>query len=457
MTKKKEKIKPETFPRRRERLFDRMADGAALVPSPFASTRADGLTYPFRPDMDFYYLTGLDEPGSAALFLKNGDRRQFMLFVSPRDPEQERWTGEMIGLDGARETYGADEAYPMEELEEKLTDVLAGREQVYYPFGRYQAFDDAVTGAIERLREHARNRKRPPGRIKALSDLLHPMRRIKSPEEIELHRRAIELTWKGLMRAIKMCAPGRFEYELEAVLDGEFRRRGGDGPAFETIVAGGKNATVLHYQENEDRLNTGEMVLIDAGASYQYHCADITRTIPVDGTFTRAQQQFYEVVLGCQQEVIQFIEPGVSYDELQRKTVRLLTRGMVDLGLLDGPVDEIIDAPSGNGDDETDTGGVAPYKRFFMHKIGHWLGLQAHDVGAYRAYGTEEPGWETLQPGMLLTVEPGLYVPPEAEDVPERFAGMGVRIEDDVLVTGSGCEVLSKRIPKEVEELEERL
>ncbi len=451
MTKKKEKIKPETFVKRREQLFDRMEDGAVLVPSPRPSKKPDGMDYPFRPDMDFFYLTGLDEPESAAFFLKNGDRRRFLLFVSPRDPEQEVWTGRMVGLEGAREEYGADEAYPIEKLEEKLTDYLAGRRRVYAPLGRYDAYDNILIGAIRNLRENARNRKRPPSDILALSDLLHPMRQGKSPEEIELHRRAIDLTWKGLMRAMKMCMPGRFEYELEATLDGEFRRRGGDGTAFDTIVAGGGNAAVLHYNKNEDRLDTGDLVLIDCGASYQYHCADITRTIPVNGTFTNAQKRFYEHVLACQNEIIDRIEPGVAYDELQNQTVELLTESMVELGLLEGDVEALTEPP------EDDPDADAPYKRFFMHKIGHWLGLDAHDAGPYRAYGAEDADWKTLEPGMLLTVEPGLYVPDDAKDVPDEFTGTGVRIEDDVLVTQNGCEVLSKQIPKGVEELEELL
>ena len=453
-TKKKENINPETYDKRRNQLFDRMNTGVAIVPSARKTRNTDGLHYPFRPDMDFYYLTGIDEDNVIAVFEKKEQKQIFHLFLEPRDDEQETWSGEMIGLDQAEERFGADKAHTIDTFEGKLSDLVEGHREIYAPVGRYEFLDKQITGALNTLRRNARTRKRCPELIHDLSELVHPLRQTKTPEEIDLHRRAIDLTWKGLMRAMKLCEPGRFEYEIEAVLDEEFRRRGGDGPAFETIVGSGNNATILHYQDNEDRLDNGELVLVDCGASYQYHCADITRTFPVDGTFTEPQRSFYEVVLDGQTELIEHVTPGTSYKELQQRSEELMAEGMIELGLLEGSVDELTSSSRQKQSSSNDTD-QPPHKRYYMHKVGHWLGLDTHDVGPYLHFGTEDPSAIELRPGMLLTIEPGLYVPEDAENVPEKFRGLGVRIEDDILVTQDGCEVLSSAVPKQPDELEQ--
>ncbi len=451
MTKKKENINPETYKKRRNNLFNRMTTGIAIVPSARKTRNTDGLHYPFRPDMDFYYLTGIDEDNVIAVFEKTDKEQFFSLFLEPRDQEQETWSGDMIGLQQAKGQFGADEAHPIDEFDETLPDLMEGYRDIYVPLGRYEYLDQYLTEALNTLRRNVRSRKRCPERFHDLSELVHPLRQTKTPEEIDLHRRAIDLTWKGLMRAMKRCEPGRFEYEIEAVLEEEFRRRGGDGPAFETIVGSGVNATTLHYQENEDRLNHDELVLVDCGASYQYHCADITRTFPVDGKFTEPQRSFYETVLHCQEKLISQVTPGTSYQELQERSENLMRDGMLELGLIDDPSRNQSSEPDQNREDQP------PFKKYYMHKVGHWLGLDTHDVGAYLQFGVEDPSALELHPGMLMTIEPGLYVPENADGVPPEFRGMGVRIEDDILVTEDGCEVLSKEIPKEVEELEHLL
>ncbi len=454
-TKKKETIHPEIFQKRREHLFSTMQDGVMILPSARKSQNTDGLYHPFRPDMDFYYLTGIDKPDVVAVFTRDGAEHSYRLFLKPRDEKQETWSGEMLGLDRAEESFGADQAHPRNKLSKQLSELIEGHRRVYFPFGRYEYMDRRVRDALSTLRENIRTRKRCPERFHDVSELIHPMRRTKSPDEVNLHRRAIDLTWKGLMRAMKSCEPGRFEYELEASIEEEFRRRGGDGPAFQTIVGSGNNATILHYQENEDRLDNGELVLIDCGASYQYHCADVTRTIPVNGTFSDAQEAFYREVFKTQEKVIEHVEPGTTYQELQEVSVRSLTEGMVNLGLLTGPVEELVS--SSNSEGTSNSTAEAPYKQYYMHKIGHWLGLETHDVGSYVNFGTNDPAGVELKPGMLLTIEPGLYVSGDAEDAPDELRGTGVRIEDDVLVTQEGCEVLSKEIPRFPKDLESLL
>lgn len=447
MTKKKEKIKPETYQHRREQFLADLEAEAALLPPAPTSRRSRDIEYEYWPDMDLYYLTGVEESQVAALFLPDHPETNFVLFLRETDPETETWAGDMIGLEDAVETFGADEAHSISDLEERLPDYLAGRRSLCYPFGRYPSFDDRLRKVFTSLRKGGRNGKRAPTTLTHPSESLHPMRMEKTPQELNLHRRAIDLTWKGLMRAMKQCRPGLFEYELEATLDGEFRRRGCVGNAFRTIVAGGDNATVLHYTENEDRLNNNDLVLVDTGASYQYYSADITRTFPVNGTFTEDQATFYNVVLDCQKQIIDAIEPGVTFKELQDRTERLLAEGMIELGLLEGPLEEVL---------ETDEEGEdPPFQKFFMHKFGHWLGLDVHDVGPYRRFGTEDPKWQELKQGMLVTVEPGLYVAPHHTDAPDQWRGMGVRIEDDVLVTSGGANVLSEDIPKDVDQIEE--
>ncbi len=446
MTKKKEKIKPETYQKRREQFRSRMKADVAVFPPAPEVTRSDDQNHPYWPDLDLYYLTGNANPGTYAVLFRDHPDYGFVLFSPCRDPEEEVWTGEIPSPEEAAEEYRADEGLPADQIEEKLEEFVAGYRSVCTPFGRYDHFDETLRSVLQTIRASARSRKRPPVEIRDPSEVLHEMRMRKTPEELNLHRRAIEITWKGLIRAFKECRSGLFEYELEAMLDGEYRRRGAVGNAFKTIVAGGDNATVLHYHDNEDRLNAEDLVLIDTGASYQFHCADISRTIPVDGTFSDDQKTFYNEVLNCQKEIIDMIEPGVSYNELQNRTVQMLTESMVRLGLLDGDPEELTETPEGEDD--------PPYKSFFMHKIGHWLGLNVHDVGPYREFGVSEPGWTELKPGMMLTVEPGLYVSGRRNDVPDRWSGMGVRIEDDVVVSEEGCEVLTDDVPKEVGEIE---
>jgi Xaa-Pro aminopeptidase len=358
------------------------------------------------------------------------------MFVRPRDREREIWDGRRAGVEGAVELYGADAAHPADELADKLAELIANFDDLYYSIGLDPEFDRLVASTVAGLRTRERRGRRAPRRIVDPRDVLHEMRLHKSPDEIAVMRKAAEITSEAHIAAMKAAAPGVNEYELEALLDYTFRRRGGAGPGYNSIVGAGENATILHYIENDQPLADGDLVLIDAGCEYDFYTADVTRTFPASGRFTAPQRKVYQLVLDAQVAAIEMTRPGVTIDEIHEATTLRLTEGMVELGLLEGPAADRIEDGS--------------YKQFYMHRTSHWLGMDVHDVGNYTADGTARP----LEPGMVITIEPGLYIAADAADAPAELRGIGVRIEDDILVTEDGCENLTSATPKTVDEVE---
>ena len=430
---------PEVYAARRAEYMRRLGpDAVAVVASLPERLRNGDALHRFRQHSDLFYLTGFAEPDTT-LVLRPGaptGEERVVMFVRPRDPEMETWDGRRAGLDGAKARYGADAAYPVAELDTRLGALIANHEELHYSLGLDDEMDLRVAGAIARLRKQERRGKRPPRALVDPRAVLHEMRLRKSPDELNALRKAAAITSEAHIAAMAMGRPGTFEYELEAVIDYTFRRRGGTGPGYNTIVGAGENATILHYIENTCAIADGDLVLVDAGCEYGYYTADITRTWPASGAFTAAQRQVYDLVLDVQKQAVAAVAPGATLDEIHQRCVRRLTAGMIELGLLEGTVDDRVADLS--------------YKRFYMHGTSHWLGLDVHDVGNYTERGTPR----VLEPGMVVTIEPGLYVAHDAAGAPDRLRGLGVRIEDDVLVTAHGHENLTAACPKEVADLE---
>jgi Xaa-Pro aminopeptidase len=390
--------------------------------------------YSYRFDSYFYYLSGFQEPQSV-LVLIAGDTPKSILFCRRRDPARELWDGLRSGPEGAKAALGLDEAYPIETLDEKMPALLANQPVLHYAPGSNPAWDARVMGWLNEVRSQARAGIAAPTEIRDLRTPLDEMRLVKDDSELAVMRRAAAISVAAHERAMRATRPGRSEYEIEAELLYEFRRRGSQYPAYTSIVAGGANACILHYRENSARLAEGELLLVDAGCELDGYASDVTRTFPVSGKFSPVQKDLYELVLAAQNAAIAAVKPGNRWDEPHNAAVQTLASGFVDLGLCAGPVEQVIETED--------------YRRFYMHRTGHWLGLDVHDAGEYKTGGE----WRCLEPGMTLTVEPGCYVRP-AEGVPEAFWNIGVRIEDDVAVTASGCEVLTAGAPKTVRELE---
>jgi Xaa-Pro aminopeptidase len=427
----------EAFRARRERYL-RMAGGAVTVlPAAHERFRSRDTEVRFRQDSDFHYLTGFPEAEAVAVLTPHDPERRFTLFVRPRDPESEAWSGPRLGVEGARERFGADAAYPLGELDAHLRDLLRPAEEVVYALGAHPEMDRRMLGLMGGFRKWRQRSGTAPLVVRDPDTLLAEMRVVKEPAELELHRRAARITAGGHLAAMRAARPGIGEWELESVLDGHFRGAGGGGPAYPTIVGSGAGATTLHYVANDRRARDGELVLVDAGAEVGMYAADITRTWPVSGRFSPAQRAVYEIVLEAEEAALATVRPGVPVLDAHDAAVRVLTRGMVELGLLAGDVDELV---QGGG-----------YRRFYMHQTSHWLGLDVHDVGPYRRPGG---GPVPLEPGMVLTIEPGIYVPESAEDVPAELRGIGVRIEDNAVVTPDGHEVTTRGVPVSVAEVE---
>ncbi len=430
-------IERETLARRRRAVMERIgADAALLLPAAPVAVRSHDVEYPYRQDNDFYYLTGFREPEAVCLLLPGqAKREEFVLFVQPRDPERETWTGRRAGVEGAIERYGADIAYTVDKLDEKVLAYVGERERLYCPMGRHTAFTQKAMGWLQHWQAQRPRSGRGPAAVLDPGEILHEMRLFKAPEEVAAMRRAMAIAADAHVAALRAARPGVYEYEIEALLDYTFRRRGGWGPAYPSIVAAGENATILHYTTNDRALQAGDLLLIDAGAEVDGYCADVTRTHPVSGEFSEAQRDIYTLVLQAQLAAIAAVRPGVRFDDVHHRAVAVLVEGMLALGLLSGDKDEIIDKEQ--------------YKPFYMHRTSHWLGLDVHDVGKYKIDGESR----LLEPDMVLTVEPGLYVGAQVPDADPHWAGIGVRIEDDVLVTAAGCEVLSAAVPKTIAEL----
>jgi Xaa-Pro aminopeptidase len=425
------------FERRRHRYMDAIGAGsAAIFPAAPESVRSNDVEYRYRQSNDIYYLTGFREPGAVCLLLPGHPKDEFVLFVRPRDPERETWTGRRAGVEGAMAQYGASVAYPIDEIDQTIPAYLAECERVYYSFGRDEAFNQRVMGWMRGAQQARPRTGAGPTAILDAREALHEMRLHKEPEEIECLRQAIAITADAHVSAMRSARAGMREYEVEALVEYTFRRGGGAGPAYPSIVAAGSNATILHYTTNDCVMGAGDLLLLDAGAEFDGYCADVTRTFPIGPRFEARQRALYEIVLDAQLAAIDMIRPGVKFDEVHQRAVEVLCQGLLELKLLSGELAEIREKEL--------------YKPFYMHRTSHWLGLDVHDVGAYKK-GADS---RVLEPGMVLTVEPGIYVGDMVDDVAADWRGLGVRIEDDVLVTTDGHEVLSAAVPKAVDVLE---
>lgn len=427
----------QEFQRRRKSLLAKMAPGsAALFFAAPESIRSADSDYPYRQNSDFWYMTGFNEPEALLLLIKSDETHSHsVLFNRVRDLTAEIWFGRRLGQEAAPEKLGVDRALPFGDLGEQLHLLLNGLDTVYHAQGLYAYADAIVFAALEKLRNGARQNFKAPVSLTDWRPWVHEMRLFKSPEEVALMRRAGEISALAHTRAMQACRPGMFEYQLEGEIHHEFNRHGARYPSYNTIVGGGENACILHYTENESELKDGDLVLIDAGCEYQGYAGDITRTFPVNGTFSPAQRAIYDLVLASMDKAFEVFGPGSSIREAHEAAVRVMVEGLMALGVMKGDLETLIAEQA--------------HRQFFMHGISHWLGLDVHDVGDYGSSARDR----ILEPGMVLTVEPGLYIAPDA-DVPQEYRGIGVRIEDDILITTDGFEVLTKDVVKKADDIE---
>lgn len=431
------KIDKASFADRRKKLMEQMGtSGLAIIPAARMMKRNSDVEHAFRQDSDFYYLTGFNEPDAILVLIPGRPEGEAVLFCRDRDPLMEIWNGYRAGPEGAVNDYGAAEAYAVDHIDDRLPKLLNGIERIYYSIGQDEKLDQRVRGWLNTIRGQARQGAVAPTQLVMLDHILHEMRLFKSSEEQALMHRAGQISAQAHVKAMQQCKPGVMEYQLEAEILHHFAMNGARQAAYSSIVGGGKNACVLHYIENSESLNDGDLVLIDAGCELDYYAGDITRTFPVSGRFSPEQKALYEVVLDAQLQCIDMLRPGLLWNEVHDHSVVVLTEGLVRLGLLQGETDALVEAGA--------------YKDFYMHRIGHWLGMDVHDVGDYKVEGE----WRPLQPGMVMTVEPGIYVASDNDQVEPRWRGIGIRIEDDVLITETGCDVLTADVPKQVDEIE---
>ena len=407
----------------------------AIIPGAHDTRRSNDTHYRFRQDSDFFYLTGFEEPDAIAVIKPEADTK-YTLFVRPRDPEREIWDGHRAGVDGAKSEFGADESFPTAEFESKLADFLDGAEVLYYRLGVDEHLDNTIIKEIVRMRGSNRKPIHPPQTIVDPATIVHEMRVFKGADEIEIMQQAADIAAEAHCEAMKAAKPGMQEYQIEALIEQIFRRHGASGPAYTSIVGAGPNATVLHYINNDGELRDGDLLLVDAGAEYKGYASDITRTFPINGRYSKAQREIYDLVLKAQMACVEMVRPGTTHDQLKQRSIEILTEGMVELGLLQGKTEELIKEKK--------------YEQFYMHGLGHMLGIDVHDVGRYY-YGQES---RALEPGVVMTVEPGVYIALDTKDIPEKYLGIGVRIEDDVLCTNNGPRVLTTKVPKHPEEIE---
>jgi Xaa-Pro aminopeptidase len=419
-------------------------DSVAIIPAAREAVRSHDTNYRYRQNSDFFYLTGFEEPEAIAVIAPSRDKK-YTLFVRPRDLEQEIWNGYRAGVEGAVNDYGADEAFTISEFDEKLTEILDGPSVLYYAFGHTSPeIDRKIIRELTRMRESNRKPFEPPTAIVDPSSIVHEMRVLKTPEEIEIMQRAADIAAEAHVEAMKTVRPGMMEYEVEAMLEAYFRKHGATGSSYTSIVGAGGNATILHYIDNKAELKDGDLLLVDAGCEYKGYASDITRTFPINGKFTEAQHEIYDLVLETQKSCVDMVRPGVRLEDLKTHSIEMLTEGMVRLGLLKGDPKKLIKEKK--------------YMQFYMHNLGHYLGIDVHDAGRYYFKGESRPA----EVGMVMTIEPGLYISPDTsripdefnKDIPAKYLGIGVRIEDDVLVTEKGARVLTHKVPKESEEIE---
>ncbi len=411
-------------------------DTIAIIPTAPVYIRNRDVEFSYRPDSDFYYLTGYPEPEAVAVLVPGRSYGEFILFCRENDPVMETWNGRRAGLEGAVSQYGADDAFPVEDMDEILPGLLENRERVFYTMGNNVSFDQRVLGWVNQVRKRSRAGVSAPDEYVSLNHFLHEMRLYKSRAEVAAMRKAARISAKAHKQAMQVCRPGMMEFQIEAELKYVFMQNGARDPAYPCIVGGGANGCILHYTENSSVLNDGDLLLIDAGAEYDCYASDITRTFPVNGQFTAAQREAYEIVLEAQAAAIKKIKPGNHWDEPHNAAVKILTQGMVELGILKGKVSQLIKEKA--------------FTKYYMHRTGHWLGMDVHDVGDYKVEGE----WRTFESGMVLTVEPGLYLPASSEGLDRRWWDIGIRIEDDVLITDTGNEILSDNAPKDADAIE---
>ncbi len=429
-------IKSE-FKRRRRDLMRMMGPGSiAILPTAPLLIRNRDVHYPYRPDSDFYYLTGFPEPEAVLVLIPGRKPAEYILFNRERDPKMEQWDGARAGQQGAVELYDADDAFPIGDLDEILPRMMEQCERIFYAMGCNPELDKQLSSWINHIRCESRSGAQGPVEIIALDHYLHEMRLFKSRSELKVMRQAAHISAMAHKKVMQACRTGVWEYQLEGVFHEACMQQGSRYQAYPSIVGGGANACVLHYIDNRDRLQDGDMLLIDAGCEMEYYASDITRTYPVNGVFSEPQRQLYELVLAAQEAAIKKVKPGNHWNDPHDAAVRTMTRGLVKLGILKGTV------PSLMRDEK--------YKKFFPHRTGHWIGMDVHDVGDYKVDGT----WRLLEPGMVLTVEPGLYIRAGTRGVAKKWWNIGIRIEDDILVTKDGAEVLTKNIVKSVAEIE---
>ncbi|MFL6207686.1 MAG: Xaa-Pro aminopeptidase [Pyrinomonadaceae bacterium] len=410
-------------------------DSIAIISSAPERTRSNDTEYRYRQDSNFYYLTGFNEPEAIAVIAPAHPEHKYQLFVRPRDPERETWDGHRAGVEGAVAEFGAHKAHTVAEFHEQVRDLLNGARNLYYRLGVNAELDEKIIQHVSAMRARSRI-YRAPDAITDPGVILHEMRLVKTADEIELMQRSADIAAEAHVEAMKAVRPGMNEYEIEALIEYIFRRNGAAAPAYNSIVGGGANATVLHYVTNDAPLRDGDLLLVDAGAEYCGYASDITRTFPVNGRYTEAQRDVYNAVLETQMACVEMVKPGVTMGALNKCAAEMLTERMVRLGLLDGEPEKLIEEGT--------------FKRFYMHMVGHFLGMDVHDVGRYQVDGQDRP----LEPGIIITIEPGLYIAENSENIPDKYRGIGVRIEDDVLVTPDGHHVLTAKAPKQIEEIE---
>lgn len=425
------------FSRRRAYLAEQMGNNSiAILPSATVKSRNRDVDYPFRQDSDFFYLTGFSEPEAVLVIIPGREHGESVLFCRERDPTKEMWDGFIAGPDRAIDMFGVDDAFPISDIDEILPGMIEGSDKVYYSMGLDAAFDSRVMEWINVIRSKVRNGAHPPGEFVALEHALHELRLIKSSAEIKCMKQAAEISAEAHIEAMKVCQPGLHEYHLESAMTKVFMDKGARSQAYPAIVGAGDNGCILHYIDNDGPLNDGDLVLIDAGCELDCYASDITRTFPVNGKFSEEQKAIYQIVLDAQLAAIKEVKPGNHWNHPHEAAVRVICQGLLDLGLLSGELDEIIEEER--------------YKPFYMHRTGHWLGLDVHDVGEYKIEGE----WRELEPGMVITVEPGIYIAPGNKEVAKKWRGIGIRIEDDVVVTKKSHQVLSKDVPKTIHDIE---
>jgi len=422
---------------RRKKLMAQMEPNSiALLAAAPPRVRNSDAEYLYRQNSDFHYLTGFTEEKALLALIPGRKQGEVVLFCQQKDKAKELWHGTLMGPDVARKELEIDDAFPVDDMDDILPGLIEGRDRVYYSMGKDDRFDNQVMNWLKVIRSKAKIGAHPPGEFLMLDHLLHELRLIKSTNEIKLMQQASKISAEGHKRAMAYCRPGIREYELEAELLHAFTRNGSRAPAYTSIVATGDNACILHYIENDSEVKAGDLVLIDAGCEYGHYASDITRTFPANGKFSPEQKAIYNIVLKAQLAAIEAIRPGVPWDEPHNISVKIITQGLVRLGIMNGRPSQLIKSEA--------------YKDFYMHRIGHWIGMDVHDVGDYKI----DDDWRLLEPGMVTTVEPGIYISPSNKKVPKKWRGIGVRIEDDVLITRNGNKVLSAGIPKTIQEIE---